>query len=137
MADKLEPGLEAHASRLVEEKHLASVVGSGLVDVFSTAMMIGGMESAAVAAVQPYLSPEETTVGVHVDVEHKAATPLGMKTTFYARLLEISANGKGLKFRVEARDETEIIGEGFHQRVIVNKKKFESRAKAKLKQPKS
>ena len=137
MANKLEPGLEAQESFLVEEKHLASVVGSGLVDVFSTAMMIGGMESAAVAAVQSYLNPEETTVGVHVNVEHKAATPLGMKTTFYARLLEVSANGKGLKFRVEARDEAELIGEGLHHRVIVNKKKFENRATAKLERLKS
>lgn len=129
MPDKLERGLEAETSFVIEQKHLASVVGSGLVDVFSTAMMIGGMESAAVKAVQPYLQIGETTVGVHVDVRHKAPTPRGMSVRFHAVLLDIT--GKRLLFKVESRDEEELIGEGLHERVIVNKKQFESNALAK------
>ena len=66
-----------------------------------------------------------------MDVAHKAATPLGMAVRFTSELLEVSANGKGLTFRVEARDEAGIIGEGLHRRVVVDKKKFESRTRAK------
>lgn len=131
MSGQLVAGLEAETSFMVDKRHLASIVGSGLVEVFSTAMMIGGMESAAVAAVQPFLQPGETTVGVHVDVAHKSATPLGMKVFFYARLLNVSENGKGLEFHVEAKDEAGLIGEGRHRRVIVDKEKFESKTATK------
>lgn len=132
MRDELKPGLEATVIYAVEKKHLASTVGSGIVDVFSTAMMIGGMESAAVAAVQPALEDGETTVGIHVDVEHQAATPMGMKARFHATLLEVSSNGKGLLFHVEAYDDAGLIGKGAHRRVVVNREKFERKARAKL-----
>ena len=135
MDNGLKPGLWGEDSYKIEKKHLATSVGSGLVAVFSTAMMIGGMESAAVKAVQPFLAPGQTTVGVQVNVEHKAATPLGLKATFHAELLEISENGKGLLFRVEARDDKEIIGQGTHRRVIVDKERFEARTRAKACSP--
>ncbi|MDE5878662.1 MAG: hypothetical protein K2G99_01330, partial [Desulfovibrio sp.] len=77
------------------------------------------------------LGPGETTVGVHVDVMHKAATPPGMRVTFSCELTEVSANGKGLTFRVEARDEAGIIGEGMHRRVVVQKADFEARTRSK------
>lgn len=125
MDDALKPGLEGEFHFTIEKRHLANEVGSGLVNVFSTAMMIAGMETAAVAVAQKRLPAGKTTVGVHVDVSHKAATPLGMNVRFLARLTEISANGKGLKYHVEAWDERELIGEGWHQRVIVDKEMFE------------
>ena len=131
MATGLRPGIRGEMTHVVERRHLASEVGSGLVEVFSTAMMIAGMESTAVAAVQPLLAPGETTVGVHVDVSHVAATPPGMRVTFACELLEVSPNGKGLTFRVSARDETGLIGEGLHKRVVVAKEKFEARTRAK------
>ena len=131
MERALRPGIRGEMTHVVERRHLASEVGSGLVSVFSTAMMIAGMEATAVAAVQPLLGPGETTVGVHVDVAHKAATPLGMRVTFACELTEVSANGKGLTFRVEARDEAGVIGEGLHRRVVVRKENFEARTRAK------
>ena len=131
METALRPGIRGEMTHLVEARHLASEVGSGLVSVFSTAMMIAGMEATAVESVQGLLTPGETTVGVHVDVAHKAATPLGMQVRFTSELLEVSPNGKGLTFRVEARDEAGIIGEGLHRRVVVDKEKFESRTRAK------
>ena len=136
METVLRPGIRGEMTHLVEQRHLASEVGSGLVSVFSTAMMIAGMEATAVEAVQPLLGPGETTVGVHVDVAHKAATPLGMRVTFACELLAVSPNGKGLTFRVEARDETGVIGEGLHRRVVVDKEKFEARTRAKADLPK-
>ena len=131
MSTALRPGLRGESSHVVEARHLASEVGSGLVEVFSTAMMIAGMEATAVETVQGLLGPGETTVGVHVDVMHKAATPPGMRVTFSCELTEVSANGKGLTFRVEARDEAGIIGEGMHRRVVVQKSNFEARTRAK------
>ena len=131
METALRPGIRGEMTHLVEARHLASEVGSGLVSVFSTAMMIAGMEATAVESVQALLAPGETTVGVHVDVAHKAATPLGMRVRFTSELLEVSPNGKGLTFRVEAHDEAGIIGEGLHRRVVVDKEKFESRTRAK------
>ncbi len=129
----LEPGIKGEKEMVVGDKHLASALGSGLVDVFATAMMIAGMEEVCVASVQPYLEPGTTTVGVGVDVSHCAATPAGMKVHFESELSEIAQNGKGLLFRVEARDEAGIIGQGTIRRVIVNKNKFEMKTGQKLK----
>lgn len=128
----LSTGIQAEKEIVVSEKSLASEVGSGLVSVFSTAMMIAGMEEAAVRAAQPFLKPGQTTVGVRVNVSHVAATPMGMKVRFRAVLESVSANGKGLTFRVEAGDEAGLIGEGEHERVIVDKEKFEHAARLKL-----
>lgn len=131
MDEKLVPGIKAEKSIVVEEKHLASTVGSGLVAVFSTAMMVAGMEEAAVAAVQPFLDEGWTTVGVHVNVSHEAATPAGMRVRFLAELLQIS--GKKFLFHVEAHDEAGLIGQGEHRRVAVEKERFERRALEKRK----
>lgn len=133
MNNKLVPGLTAEVSFVVEQKHLANEVGSGLVSVFSTAMLVAGLETAAVKCVQDYLEEGKTSVGVHVDITHKAATPLGMRVTFTARLDEISPKGNSLVFHLEARDEVELIGEGNHRRVVVDKALFERQALSKLK----
>ena len=132
MKTRLEPGLCSTSEITVSEAMLASNVGSGLVEVFSTAMMIAWMEATAVATVQEVLDNEGlgmTTVGTKVDVVHQAATPCGMKVSFTAELVSMSANGKGLTFKVSARDEVGLIGEGLHERVVVHKEKFESRTR--------
>ncbi len=131
MKTALRPGIRGETDMAVEQRHLADEVGSGLVRVFSTAMMIAGMEATAVASVQELLPPGETTVGVHVDVSHSAATPPGMRVRFFSELVEVSPNGRGLTFRVSARDEAGLIGEGVHRRVVVNRESFEARTRAK------
>lgn len=135
MERALHPGITGTSSFLVEERQLADKVGSGLVSVFSTAMMIAGMEATAVAAVQPFLAPGETTVGVHVDVAHKAATPCGMRVHFACELLEVSPGGRSLLFRVQAFDEAGLIGEGQHRRVIVDRERFEAATRDKARHP--
>jgi len=110
---------------------LASSVGSGKVDVFSTAMMVAWMEATAVDVAQACLEQGQTTVGTGINVTHVAATPLGMKVRFTAELTAVSANGKGLSFKVAAHDEAGLIGEGTHERVVVNREKFEARTRAK------
>ena len=97
-------------------------------------MMIAGMEGTAVASVQDALEDGQTTVGTRVNVAHLAATPCGMKVRFVTELTAVSPNGKGLTFNVAAYDETGLIGEGVHERVVVNKEKFESRTRDKARQ---
>lgn len=135
MKTTLQIGLQGSSEVRVGEALLADRIGSGLVSVYSTAMMIAGMEGTAVAAVQDALEPGQTTVGTRVDVCHLAATPSGMKVRFLAELIAVSSNGKGLTFKVEAHDEAGLIGRGTHERVVVNKEKFENRARAKAPRP--
>ena len=94
-------------------------------------MMIAGMEATAVDLLQPLLPEGCTTVGTHVDVSHVSATPCGMKVRFTAELTAISANGKGFTFRVAAHDAGGLIGEGRHERVMVNGEAFEHRTHTK------
>lgn len=131
MKKTLEAGLKGASEMTVSEELLADRIGSGLVSVYSTAMMIAGMEGTAVATVQDALEEGQTTVGTRVNVAHLAATPCGMKVRFTAELTAVSPNGKGLTFKVEAHDEAGLIGEGLHERVVVHKEKFESRTQAR------
>lgn len=128
----LNPGIKGHQEITVEEKDLAIHVGSGTVHVLATPMMIANMEYTSAASVEKLLGEGKTTVGVKVDVSHVAATPKGMKVTFDAELLEISANGKILTFHVEAHDECGLIGEGTHQRAVVDRVRFDEKTQAKL-----
>ena len=132
MNNKISPGITHKLCRQVRESDLASRIGSGLVNVFSTAMLVAGMEEAAVAAVQPYLEKGQTTVGVALDISHKAPTPPDMTVCFQATLKEISSGGHGLVFYIEAHDEKELISEGLHRRVIINQEEFEKTALAKM-----
>ena len=134
MKTALQVGLKGQSETVVGKELLASEVGSGLVTVYSTAMMIAGMEGTAVASVQDALEDGQTTVGTRVNVAHLAATPCGMKVRFVTELTAVSPNGKGLTFNVASYDETGLIGEGVHERVVVNKEKFESRTRDKARQ---
>lgn len=124
-------GMKGKWGTRVTEAMLAESVGSGRVRVFSTAMMVAYMELTAVDTVQGGLAEGQTTVGTKLDVAHLAATPCGMEIHFEAELIEISPNGKGLTFKVTAYDEVGLIGEGTHQRVVIDKAKFEARTEAK------
>jgi len=123
------PGLTAEVSALVRPDNMASAMGSGGVDVFSTPMMIALMEAASYQAVQPHLTPGDTTVGTLVSVKHLAATPGGLTVRAVARLEAIE--GKRLVFTVEAFDDREKVGEGTHERVVVNQNRFLARVQQK------
>lgn len=122
MEFNLKIGMEYTSEKIVKEEDTAAKFGSGDIYVFSTPMMIGLMENAAMKAVEESLGDEFSTVGIHLDVKHLAATPMGMKVKSKATLVEI--DGKKLKFKVEAFDEKEKIGEGYHSRFIIEKEKF-------------
>jgi fluoroacetyl-CoA thioesterase len=97
--------------------------------VLSTPHMIGYMEMTCRDAVLPFLEPGHDTVGTHVNVAHLAAAPIGMSVRFLAEVTEV--DGRRITFRVEAWDEKEKIGEGTHERAIINVAKFATRLAAK------
>ena len=107
---------------LVEEKHIADFLGSGKVAVLSTPSMILMMENTAMLAAQEFLPDGWITVGTRVDVSHLRASKRGAKIKVIAKLKEVE--GKHLTFEVSAFDGENIIGEGIHERHIVNKEKF-------------
>jgi fluoroacetyl-CoA thioesterase len=129
----LTTGLQGTADLLVGPEHTAPRVGSGLVAVLATPVMINVIEAAALAAVEHLLPAGHQSLGIHLDVRHFAATPVGMRIRATAELTAIE--GRTLTFRVEARDEKETIGDGTHQRVVVNVARFDQRVQAKLSKP--
>lgn len=107
----------------------AKEMGSGSLEVFATPAMVALMEKAATIAVQESLSKEYTTVGTMINIRHIAATPLGMKVSARATLTEV--DGKRLVFEVEAFDDREKIGEGQHERYVINAERFMDKANGK------
>jgi len=115
---------------VVGEEHTAPRVGSGMVHVLATPVMINLIEAAALEAVERLLPAGYQSLGTHLDVRHIAATPVGMRVVASAEVTRVE--GRLITFRVEARDERELIGDGTHQRVVVNVAKFDERVKRKL-----
>ncbi|MCC6535151.1 MAG: thioesterase family protein [Burkholderiales bacterium] len=126
-------GLVGTAELLVGEEHTAPHVGSGQIHVLATPVMVNLMEAAALAAAERFLPPGCQSLGTHLDVRHIAATPVGMRAGARAELTAIE--GRKLVFRIEARDERELIGDGTHVRVVVNVDRFDQRIRHKA-QPK-
>ena len=127
---KLRLGMKGTADLVVGSEHTAPRVGSGRVSVLATPVMINVIEAAALAAVEDLLPPGLQSLGIHLDVRHFAATPVGMRIDATAELTAIE--GRTLTFKVDVRDEKEAIGDGTHQRVIVNVARFDERVQKKL-----
>jgi predicted thioesterase len=126
---QLRPGLVGAADLRVGVEHTAPSIGSGVIPVLGTPVMINLMEGAALAAVEHLLPAGHQSLGIHLDVRHIAATPIGMRVRATAELTHVE--GRTLTFRVEARDEREVIGDGTHQRVVVNVARFDQRVQQK------
>lgn len=122
-------GMTGNAEALVDSNNTAKAMGSGDLEVYATPAMIALMEKAATLAVAEYLSEGSSTVGTMINVKHIAATPVGMNIAANATL--IKADGKRLLFTVEAFDGKNKIGEGQHERFIINVDKFLARASGK------
>lgn len=129
MEYNLRTGMKAEKAEKVTEDNTAIKYGSGGVAVYATPAMIGLMEGTCLAAVDPHLPAGLATVGTSLNVKHTAATPVGMNVKVCAELLEIE--GKRLVFRVEAFDDKDKIGEGTHERYIIDLEKFIKKAEAK------
>ena len=129
--DDLKPGLSGSRTIMVEEGLTVPALAPptfGFVDmppVFATAFMVAFVEWTCIEVLRPYLDRTQRTVGVHVDLSHSAATPIGMKATAEVELVE--RNDKRLRFKVVVRDESELISEGFHDRYIIDAERFMAR----------
>jgi predicted thioesterase len=126
----LQPGRIGTATLIVGEQHTAPKLGSGRAPVFASPAMVALIEAAAVACVEDQLAAGQETLGTHVDVEHIAATPVGLEVTATAELIEVA--GRKLVFKVEARDARELIGRGRHTRIIADSARFRAKVAAKL-----
>ena len=127
---QIQPGLKGSVEIVVGEEHTAPHVGSGRVRVLATPIMINLMEAAALQAVEGLLPAGHQTVGIHLDVTHVAATPVGMRVRAHAELIRVDK--RTLFFDVSAEDEKERIGGGVHERIVINLAKFDARMQDKL-----
>ena len=124
------PGLRGSAELIVADGHTAPHVGSGRIPVLATPVMINLIEAAALSAAEHLLPEGHQSLGIHLDVRHFAATPVGLRVTATAEVTAVE--GRTVTFRVEARDEREVIGGGTHERVVVNVSRFDVRVQRKL-----
>src|SRR4029453_2345354 len=115
----IRPGQTGTADLIVGPEHTAPRVGSGRIAVLATPVMINVIEAAALAAVEHLLPAGHQSLGIHLDVSHFAATPVGLRVTATAEVLRVE--GRTITFRVEARDQREPIGAGTHERVGENR----------------
>jgi predicted thioesterase len=127
----LPAGLTGTAEMVVGEQHTAPRVGSGRIRVLATPVMINLIEAAALAAVEQSLPEHHQSLGTHLDITHVAATPVGMKVRATAEVTRVE--GRTIYFRVRAEDERDLIGEGTHERVVVNVERFDKRVQEKAK----
>lgn len=128
---QLKLGVTSSNSYTATPERLADRYGNPGVPVLATPHLVELAESECVRCVTPYLGAGESTVGIHLDVRHLAATPAGMPFTMRATLKEIDR--RRLVFEVEARDEIELCFAGIHERFIIETKPFLAKALAKAK----
>lgn len=126
----LSTGLTGEASVTVTDDLTAAALGSGNVKVYSTPALIALLEAAAIHALRDRLPEGYTSVGTSLNVRHLAATPVSMVVTARAILKEV--DGRRLVFEVSASDAVEPVGEGTHERFIVQQARFEERAQGKI-----
>lgn len=129
MEYNLHIGMKAEKTEPVTNNNTATKYGSGGVEVYATPAMVGLIEGTCLAAVDPHLPEGMATVGTDLKVKHLAATPVGMMVRATAELTGIA--GKRLTFAVKAFDDKELIGEGTHERYIIDLNKFLQKTEAK------
>jgi len=127
---ELVPGFRGETEKIVTCADTADRWGSGEVRVLGTPALVGLMEGAAVEALKGRLPAGHTSVGGRIDVRHLAPTPVGVRIRARADLVEVE--GKRLRFRIEAWDEMERIGEATHERFVIEEEGFLARTEAKV-----
>lgn len=126
----METGIKNRKEILVTDELTAAKMGSGLAPVYATPCMIALIEGTAAESVEPFLKEGEGTVGTKVEVEHMAATPIGMKVTCETEL--VGTDRKKLVFEASVYDETGLVGKGRHERFIIDNARFMEKVRAKL-----
>ena len=114
---------------VVTEQHLIDFADETMPAVLCTPWLIWFLEHAAREAMLPLLDECESTVGVQVDVEHLAPTPIGKRVTCRARVF--NTDGRVISFRLEAFDEHEKIAKGLHKLSIIDAARLKQRVDSK------
>ncbi len=127
----LEAGIKGVQKETVVYEKTAAYLGSGLVEVYATPAMITLIEGTAAQSVAPYLGEGEGTVGISLNVKHMASSPVGMDIRCETELIEVDR--KRLVFSAKVYDEMELVGEGIHERFIIQSDKFMKKTEDKLK----
>ena len=127
----IEIGIKGHKEQTVTQEMSAARVGSGLVDVFATPMLVALVEQTCYESVLPHLDEGQGTVGTLVNVSHVSATPIGMRVWCDSELTEVDR--RRLVFSVKAYDEAGLIGEGTHERFVIDTAKFMEKLNGKVK----
>jgi len=125
----LKQGIKGRLEQVVTPEMSAARIGSGLVEVFATPMMVALVERTCNESVLPYLSKGQGTVGTLINVSHIAATPIGMRVWCESELMEVDR--RRLVFNVKAYDECGLIGEGIHERFVIDTERFQQKALSK------
>ena len=126
----MEIGIKNQIELKVTAEKTAKTVGSGLLEVYATPAMIALMEQTAAESVEKELEQGTTTVGIKINVEHLAATPVGMSVVCQSTLVQV--DGRKLVFEIEASDECGMIGKAYHERFIVDSERFMDKTLHKL-----
>lgn len=126
----IQTGITCKKKITVTPEMTAAAMGSGALEVLATPSMIALMEGTAQEAVQNLLEDGQGTVGTRIDVRHLAATPVGMEVTCTAEITEVDR--RRIVFTVKAQDEKELIGEGTHERFVIDNEKFFAKCRHKL-----
>lgn len=126
----LNVGIKGTKTEKVVKENTAEAVGSGMLPVYATPMMIALIEATASQSVAPFLEDGKSTVGTHLDISHSAPSPIGIEVTCETELIEIDR--RRLVFTVVVRDSAGEIGSGKHERFIVDNEKFLSKAESRL-----
>lgn len=129
---EIKVGMEYTAKTVVDKSNTASAVGSGLLEVFATPMMIALMELAAAGCIQGELEEGQASVGTKIEVAHTSATPVGMEVYATARVTGVDR--RRVDFEVSARDGAGKIGSGTHTRFVVDAAPFLEKAQNKAKE---
>ena len=125
----LETGIKGTKTVTVNEANTAKTMGSGTLDVFATPALIALMEETCWRSVADQLEDGCGTVGTLLEIRHTAPTPIGMDVTCESELVEV--DGRRLVFTVQAHDAKGLIGEGRHERFVIQNEKFQAKANAK------
>lgn len=121
----MEIGIKGKIEIIVNMDKTAKKVGSGNLEVFATPAMIALIEETSWKSVNEFLDKGQATVGTKLDISHLSATPIGMKVRCETELIEV--DNKKLVFKAKVYDEKGLIGEGSHERFIINEEKFMSK----------
>lgn len=123
-------GISNEIDRNVTKETTAAALGSGMLEVYATPAMVALMEETCMKSVQAEMDEGYGTVGTGLTIHHLSATPIGMKVRCVSKLVEV--DGRKLVFDVQAFDESGLIGQGTHERFIIENEKFFAKANKKL-----